>query len=96
MIIYVQTILEPNTIEIHDVKHDVHRDTLGKISGFPAAKTPKRAGFGRWVVLPQVPVHIEMSFRDSPPATQLFYAQQVDQWKGGETPLSFGRWKSVV
>ena len=41
--------------------------------------------------LPQVPVHIEMSFRDSPPATQLFYAQQVEQWKGGETPLSFGR-----
>lgn len=35
-----------------------------------------------------VPVHIEMSFRDSPPATQLFYAQQVDQWKGGETPLT--------
>ena len=35
-----------------------------------------------------VPVHIEMSFRDSPPATQLFYAQQVEQWKGGETPLT--------
>ncbi|CAK9004322.1 Dapdiamide synthesis protein DdaC, partial [Durusdinium trenchii] len=35
-----------------------------------------------------VPVHIEMSFRDSPPATQLFYAQRVDQWRGGETPLT--------
>eukprot|EP00913_Durusdinium_trenchii_P026601 g24957.t1 len=29
-----------------------------------------------------------MSFRDSPPATQLFYAQRVDQWRGGETPLT--------
>lgn len=35
-----------------------------------------------------VPVHIEMSFRNFPPATQLFYAQQVEQWKGGETPLT--------
>ncbi|CAE7461589.1 ddaC, partial [Symbiodinium natans] len=35
-----------------------------------------------------VPVHLEMSFRDSPPATQLFYAKQVDQWRGGETPLT--------
>ncbi|OLQ12234.1 Clavaminate synthase-like protein [Symbiodinium microadriaticum] len=35
-----------------------------------------------------VPVHIEMSFRDFPPATQLFYAKRVDQWVGGETPLT--------
>ena len=35
-----------------------------------------------------VPVHLEMSFRSKPPATQMFFANKVDQWKGGETPLT--------
>lgn len=38
----------------------------------------------------EVPVHLEMSFKNSPPATQLFYAARVEHRQGGETPLRAG------
>jgi len=44
-----------------------------------------------------VPVHMEMSFRDRPPQTQMFYAHRLDHSRGGETPLTDfeGVWQTL-
>eukprot|EP00405_Crypthecodinium_cohnii_P018596 CAMPEP_0206466784 /NCGR_PEP_ID=MMETSP0324_2-20121206/28665_1 /ASSEMBLY_ACC=CAM_ASM_000836 /TAXON_ID=2866 /ORGANISM="Crypthecodinium cohnii, Strain Seligo" /LENGTH=441 /DNA_ID=CAMNT_0053939967 /DNA_START=78 /DNA_END=1403 /DNA_ORIENTATION=+ len=44
-----------------------------------------------------LPTHLEMSFRDNPPRTQMFYAHRVEQERGGETPLTNfeGVWETI-
>mmetsp|Transcript_78809 Transcript_78809/g.228846 ORF Transcript_78809/g.228846 Transcript_78809/m.228846 type:complete len:432 (-) Transcript_78809:135-1430(-) len=52
------------------------------------------ADFGQHRTLP---THIEMSFRDHPPALQVFYARKVEHTAGGETPLTDfqGVWDTI-